>query len=95
VLAGIVVFAVNGITDKGVNSACKSDIQTVQVASEAYYAQNSTWSPDVQTLVDSGLLQKAPMDGSVATDKYGIAYDKTTGTVTGFLYANKVKGNAC
>jgi prepilin-type N-terminal cleavage/methylation domain-containing protein len=39
ILAGIVVFAVGGITDRGTVSACKADKKTVQVAVEAYYAQ--------------------------------------------------------
>jgi general secretion pathway protein G len=85
ILAGIVVFAVNGITDRGVKSACKTDAQTVQVASEAYYAQNSAWAlsintagdPVTQTLVGSGLLAKAP-----STDKYTIVYNKANGQVT-------------
>jgi general secretion pathway protein G len=86
ILAGIVVFAVNGITDRGIDSACKTDIQTVQAASEAYYAQNSAWAADIATLVSSGLIQKAPSSGD-----YTIAYDKTTGAVTGTL----TKGGAC
>ena len=39
VLAGIVVFAVGGITDRGNASACKSDVKNVEVASEAYRAK--------------------------------------------------------
>jgi len=38
VLAGIVVFAVGGITDRGKTSACKADKATVTTAVEAYYA---------------------------------------------------------
>ncbi len=43
VLAGIVLFAVNGIQDRGKESACKADVKTVQVALEAYYAKNSAY----------------------------------------------------
>jgi len=39
VLAGVVVFAVNGISDRGVTAACKADKNTVEVATEAYYAK--------------------------------------------------------
>ena len=39
ILAAIVVFAVGGITDRGNSSACKSDLKTFQVASEAFYAK--------------------------------------------------------
>lgn len=42
VLAGIVVFAVSGITDKGQTSACKSDYKEVETAIEAYYANSTT-----------------------------------------------------
>ncbi|TDP96766.1 type II secretion system protein [Labedaea rhizosphaerae] len=38
VLAGIVVFAVSGIQDRGEKAACKSDVKSVEVAVEAYYA---------------------------------------------------------
>src|SRR4051794_35628435 len=48
ILAAIVVFAVGGITDKGNASACKSDLKTVEVASEAYFAQNKSYAPNVQ-----------------------------------------------
>lgn len=43
VLAGIVVFSVSGITDRGKTSACKSDLATVNTAVEAYYAQKGTY----------------------------------------------------
>src|SRR5436305_8739375 len=43
VLAGIVIFAVGGITDKGNVAACKSDIKTVDVAVEAFLAKNGAY----------------------------------------------------
>lgn len=43
VLSGIVVFAVQGIQDRGYAAACKSDVKSVEVAVEAYYAKNGTW----------------------------------------------------
>ena len=39
VLAGIVIFAVGGITDNGNVAACKSDVKTLEVAVEAYKAK--------------------------------------------------------
>jgi general secretion pathway protein G len=39
VLAGVVVFAVSGIQDRGKTSACKADVTTTRVAVEAYYAK--------------------------------------------------------
>jgi type II secretory pathway pseudopilin PulG len=41
VLAGIVVFSVAGVTSRGAVAACKADVASVTVASEAYYAQST------------------------------------------------------
>ncbi len=40
ILATVTVFAVRGITDQGEESACRADQKTLQVAIEAYIAQN-------------------------------------------------------
>ena len=48
VLAGIVIFAVGGITDNGNVAACKSDVKTVSVAVEAYKAKNGSFPPDLE-----------------------------------------------
>ena len=58
VLAGVVVFAVGGITDKGQTSACKADYKTMQVAEEAYYAQNGSYA--AEPLLVSAKLLNAP-----------------------------------
>jgi general secretion pathway protein G len=42
-VAGVVVFAVGGITDRGKKSACEAEVSTVQTAIEAYYAKNGTY----------------------------------------------------
>jgi prepilin-type N-terminal cleavage/methylation domain-containing protein len=47
VLAGIVIFAVGGITDNGNVAACKSDVKTVDVAVEAYKAKNGSFPADL------------------------------------------------
>jgi prepilin-type N-terminal cleavage/methylation domain-containing protein len=39
ILAGIVLFAVGGITDRGTVAACKTDLSTIQTGVEAYYAK--------------------------------------------------------
>jgi prepilin-type N-terminal cleavage/methylation domain-containing protein len=57
VLAGIVIFAVGGITDTGNVAACKSDVKTVDVAVEAYKAKNGVYPPNLDpalTTVDPG-----------------------------------------
>ena len=38
ILAAVVVLAVGGVTDKGHKSACKADVKTVEVAVEAWAA---------------------------------------------------------
>jgi prepilin-type N-terminal cleavage/methylation domain-containing protein len=44
VLAGIVVFAVGGITDRGKTSACSTEKKTLQTAEEANFAQNGAYA---------------------------------------------------
>lgn len=57
VLAGIVVFAVSGINDKGEQSACQSDVKTLEVAVEAYYAKNNAYPGSLTDLKTAGLLR--------------------------------------
>jgi len=42
ILATVTVFAVRGITDQGQTSACAADKKTLQVAVEAFIAQNGS-----------------------------------------------------
>jgi prepilin-type N-terminal cleavage/methylation domain-containing protein len=82
VLAGIVVFAVKGITDKGNLAACKSDVKTYEVASEAYYAKSTAlgggYAGTAQELKDAGLLRETHTD---AANGYTITYH-ADGSVT-------------
>src|SRR5579859_2755266 len=52
ILAAIVVFAVGGISDKGQNSATKTDMSVLQAGEEAYFAKQS---PGVYT-TESALI---------------------------------------
>ena len=81
-LAGIVVFSVQGITSRGAAAACKSDVASVQVATEAYYAKNTAYPSAVDdathtatTLVGAKFLKAAPTQEVVSVDT-------TTGAVT-------------
>jgi general secretion pathway protein G len=47
ILAGIVLFAVGGVTDRGNVAACKNDFKTIQTAVEAYRAQKKDYPPDL------------------------------------------------
>jgi prepilin-type N-terminal cleavage/methylation domain-containing protein len=42
ILATVTVFAVRGITNQGQESACSADQKTLEVAAEAWFANNST-----------------------------------------------------
>ena len=53
ILAGIVLFAVGGITDRGTTASCKTDVSTIQTGVEAFYAKNGSYPGDlVPTLTD-------------------------------------------
>ena len=84
VLAGIVVFAVAGITDRGTTAACQADVRTVQTAVEAYHAENGEYPATITALTnaDVELLREVP-----ASDKYTVSLNTTTGKVTGTLTA--------
>jgi general secretion pathway protein G len=97
VLAGIVVFAVGGITDRGEMSACKAATKTAEVAVETYRANNSGHVPgSLDVLVTAGYLKEVPTG-----TKYTISYDQKgpdntidtadDGVVTGKL----TDGTAC
>jgi general secretion pathway protein G len=54
ILAAVVVFAVGGITDKGQKSACSADKKSLEVAVEAYYAQNGIYPTSQTQLTATG-----------------------------------------
>lgn len=59
ILAAIVVFSVRGITDRGDESACKTEIRTVETAYEAAVAQNGG-TPTLASLEADGFLRDTP-----------------------------------
>jgi len=75
VLAGIVVFSVSGISGRGAKAACESNVKTVQVAQEAYYAKTpsgttAAYAASVDALIAAKLLS-APAPSGVSTDATG------------------------
>ena len=53
VLAGIVLFAVGGITDRGTSAACKTDVSTIETGVEAYFAKTGVYPANlVPSLTD-------------------------------------------
>jgi general secretion pathway protein G len=76
VLAGIVVFAVGGISNKSTRAACNSDVNSVQTAEEAYFAQNNAYTT-IANLVTAKMLRSAPTNAG-----YVISANAATGAVT-------------
>ena len=85
ILAGVVVFSVAGITDRGQDSACKTEASTVKTAEEAYYAKNKTYGTFAQLTAVPGFLNATPqlvtLTGTTGPT-YTLAY-VTTGPCTG------------
>jgi len=67
VLAGIVVFSVRGITDRGATAACKANSSSVATAVEAYYAKNNAYPTQDSDLTGSGGFLKAPVPAGFIT----------------------------
>lgn len=83
ILAAVVVFAVNGISDRGQTAACNTDASTLRTAVEAYRAKNTAAAtPTEAQLVTAGLL-------STQSTYYNISYTGTT------LNVNPVAGAGC
>jgi prepilin-type N-terminal cleavage/methylation domain-containing protein len=67
ILATIVVFGVATFRGDAEAAACKSDLKTVQVATDAYVASGNpfpTGNLAIQTLVDAKYLKSYPKDTS-------------------------------
>jgi prepilin-type N-terminal cleavage/methylation domain-containing protein len=102
ILSAIVVFSVNGITDRGENSACQANVETVNIASEAYRAQNTGYAATLPALQSAGFLKTIP--GTVAGDGlsfavanaggsgYTVSYDPATGLATSTCPAGSTGG---
>src|SRR3954466_10379848 len=73
ILAGVVVFAVSGINDKGNTSACKIDTRTIRTAEEANKANLNVYT-DGATLQTNGFLSDPPTLHSVAAGGVGGNY---------------------
>jgi prepilin-type N-terminal cleavage/methylation domain-containing protein len=85
VLAGIVVFAVGGITNNSTKSACAADVATIQTAEDTYFAQNNAYvsiNGTAPSLVSVGLLRSNPTLSSTAGVPYVFTASTSTGAVT-------------
>ena len=64
ILATVTVFAVTGITTRGKDSACKSDMKVIQVAEEANNANTGSYESLVN-LKANGLIHEVPTNFTV------------------------------
>jgi len=80
ILAAVVVFAVNGLSDRGKTAACQADKTTTQVAVEAFYAKNTAYPATltVLTLAPDKFLNSVP-----ATVTYTVGTPATSYTLVG------------
>src|SRR3954465_8125710 len=74
ILAGIVVFAVGGLTDDASKNACKTDASTFTSAYQAYKAHNSGSAPPPATV--AGV--KAALTGNTLGGPYMQAWPSAT-----------------
>jgi len=78
ILAGIVVFAVGGIGDKGKAAAESTSCSVVQTAEEAYYAQNLSYA------TGAGALNTLKTAGFLHTPGTGFSVTPPQGTDVGY-----------
>jgi prepilin-type N-terminal cleavage/methylation domain-containing protein len=76
ILAGIVVFGVGTFKADATAAACKADVKTVSVASDAFIAKTGAPAADVDALVTAKYLKSAPLVAD------GIVYVAATGAVS-------------
>jgi prepilin-type N-terminal cleavage/methylation domain-containing protein len=92
VLAGIVIFAVGGITDTGNLAACKSDVKTVSVGVEAFLAKNGAYpanlDPALTTAPNRFLRAQPGLVGSTLTNSTGGYVVTYAGPPTGDVTSN-------
>ena len=75
ILAAIVIFNVTGVTNRGNKSACQTDLQSIQVASDAYYNDNAkTYPANVAALVPAYLHTAPNSTGAVTWDANGTVH---------------------
>lgn len=80
ILAGIVVFGVATFRSDSQLAACKADLKTAQVASDAYYASKGTYAADIPALVTANYLKTAPKASSgLSMSASGVVSSSVTG----------------
>jgi prepilin-type N-terminal cleavage/methylation domain-containing protein len=88
VLAGIVIFNVSGVANRGASSSCATDTKSVQTASDAFYNDNKqTYPPGgsattINETLDASLLVPAYLH-TVPGNGETFHYTDIQGTVAG------------
>ncbi len=68
ILATVVVFSVRGITDQGKDNACDTDVRTVEVALESYFAKYGNASTPTQTQIQAaGLIRDVSTNAAIVS----------------------------
>ncbi|MEZ4501087.1 MAG: Ig-like domain-containing protein [Dehalococcoidia bacterium] len=93
ILSAIIVFSVEGITNRGEAASCEASAQTVRIGAQAFYAQGqgpdqaARYPNDLQELADSdfvdtlpGTLSNGNLTLTFATGTFFV-YNPTTGSV--------------
>jgi general secretion pathway protein G len=81
ILAGVVVFSVQGVQDDSKVNACKTEAAIVRTAQEAFYVKNKAYATNDGALVTAKLLSTDPQ--LVDTAGTATAYTVTPQTGSG------------
>jgi prepilin-type N-terminal cleavage/methylation domain-containing protein len=84
ILATVTVFAVTGITNKGKDSACKSDLKVIQTAEEAFNANTGAYGLQTE-LVTGGLMH-------AVSPNFDVAVGTGTGAAATYTITGKANG---
>jgi type II secretion system protein G len=94
ILAAIVVFAIGSTRGDAVNSACKTDVKSIQLAAEAVKTKSGSYPADetamlaTATSTDGQVLKAFPGGSDAAKDDLVFDYTQVSGTT----YTLKVSG---
>jgi general secretion pathway protein G len=92
ILAAVVVFAVQGVGDKGEASACEIDKRTIQTAEEAYFAQEGPGGGD-GTYGDEAAL--VPNFLQAESELWNVTADNTADPKTYSITVDAANGSTC
>jgi general secretion pathway protein G len=68
ILAGITIFGVGAFRSDARNSACRTDVRTLQTANAAYVAHTGSGAHDIAALISGGYIKSAPESGVTFAD---------------------------